>query len=81
VLGSTPYGCPFFIHGGTMTTQEKQAVMQFLQKFCSDNVGNRLNEWIIEAFLNRAAAKMKSMEDQKPQGQQIDRTELSEILK
>ena len=42
-----------------MTEQQKQDFFIFLQKFCSDNVGNRLNEWIIEAFLNRACQKME----------------------
>lgn len=37
-----------------MTEQQKQDLFLFLQKFCSDNVGNRLNEWIIEAFLGRS---------------------------
>lgn len=41
-----------------MTEQQSQEFFLFLQKFCSDNVGNRLNEWIIEAFLNRAHQRL-----------------------
>jgi len=44
-----------------MTEQQKQDFFLFLQKFCSDNVGNRLNEWIIEAFLNRASQKIDAI--------------------
>ena len=42
-----------------MTQQQKQEFFLFLQKFCADNVGNRLNEWIIEAFLNRANQRLE----------------------
>jgi len=44
-----------------MTEQQKQDFFLFLQKFCSDNVGNRLNEWIIETFLNRACQKIETI--------------------
>lgn len=37
-----------------MTNEQKKDFFLFLQKFCSDNVGNRMNEWIIEAFLGRS---------------------------
>lgn len=41
-----------------MDKQEKQELFLFLQKFCSDNAGNKLNEWIIESFLNRVFTKL-----------------------
>jgi len=44
-----------------MTQQQKQEFFLFLQKFCADNVGNRLNEWIIEAFLNRANQRLEAI--------------------
>jgi len=34
-------------------TAKDQAVFTLVQKFCSDNVGNRLNEWTAETLLNR----------------------------
>lgn len=45
-----------------MTDAQKRDFLLFLQKFCSDNVGNKLNEWIIEAFLNRTKMKLDAME-------------------
>ena len=44
-----------------MTQQQKQEFFLFLQKFCADNAGNRLNEWIIETFLNRANQKLNAI--------------------
>ncbi|MEW6378590.1 MAG: hypothetical protein AB1611_03160 [bacterium] len=44
-----------------MTDTEKQTILQFAQKFCLDNNGNRLNEWLIESFLNRLWEKMRGM--------------------
>ena len=44
-----------------MTQQQKQEFFLFLQKFCADNAGNRLNEWIIEAFLNRAGKRLEAI--------------------
>ncbi len=44
-----------------MTEQQKQDFFIFIQKFCSDNIGNRLNEWIIEAFLNRASKRLQAL--------------------
>jgi hypothetical protein len=44
-----------------MTDQQKKEFFLFLQKFCADNAGNRLNEWIIEAFLNRANQRLESI--------------------
>lgn len=44
-----------------MDQHSKQDFFNFLQKFCSDNINNRLNEWIIEAFLNRAYQKLEAI--------------------
>jgi hypothetical protein len=44
-----------------MTKQQKEDLFLFLQKFCSDNNGNRLNEWLIESFLNRAYIKLEEI--------------------
>lgn len=44
-----------------MTQQQVDDFMRFLQKFCSDNVGNRMNEWIIETLLNRAYQILKAI--------------------
>jgi hypothetical protein len=44
-----------------MTELQKQDLFLFLQKFCADNVGNRLNEWIIETFLNRVCQKIETI--------------------
>ena len=44
-----------------MTQQQKQEFFLFIQKFCTDNVGNRLNEWIIESLLNRVHQKLESL--------------------
>ncbi len=45
-----------------MTDQQKQEFFLFLQKFCADNMGNRMNEWLAEAFLNRAAQKLEGIQ-------------------
>jgi hypothetical protein len=44
-----------------MTKQQKDDLFFFLQKFCSDNHGNRLTEWLIESFLNRAHRKLEEL--------------------
>ncbi|MEW6380123.1 MAG: hypothetical protein AB1611_11030 [bacterium] len=44
-----------------MDQHSKQDLFNFLQKFCSDNINNRLNEWIIEAFLNRVYQKLEAI--------------------
>ncbi|MDD5062223.1 MAG: hypothetical protein PHN44_08100 [Candidatus Marinimicrobia bacterium] len=49
-----------------MTEEQKKNLMDFLQKFCLDNMGNRLNEWIIEAFLNRAKQKLDAIPTYEP---------------
>ncbi len=45
-----------------MTEQQKQDLFFLLQKFCQDNIGNRMNEWIIESFLNRAYQKLEAIQ-------------------
>ncbi len=45
-----------------MTNEQKQDFMSFLQKFCVDNHGNRLNEWLAESFLNRAFQKLEAIQ-------------------
>lgn len=44
-----------------MTQQQKEDFMRFLHKFCTDNNGNRVNEWIIETLLNRAYQKLETI--------------------
>ena len=44
-----------------MIKSEKDEIFQFMQKFCSDNLGNRMNEWLAESFLNRAHRKLEEM--------------------
>lgn len=44
-----------------MTQQQKEDLFLFLQKFCSDNAGNRLNDWLAESFLNRAYVKLEEI--------------------
>lgn len=44
-----------------MTKQQKEDLFLLLQKFCSDNNGNRLNEWIAESLLNRANMKLEKI--------------------
>jgi hypothetical protein len=44
-----------------MTKDQKEGLFLFLQKFCSDNAGNRLNEWLIESFLNRAYIRLEDI--------------------
>jgi len=36
-----------------MTEQDKNQVMGLLQKFCQDNIGQRLTEWNMESLGNR----------------------------
>lgn len=42
-----------------MTKQEGQEFFDFLQKFCVENAGNRLNDWLCESFLNRALRRIE----------------------
>lgn len=44
-----------------MTQHQKEDLFLFLQKFCSDNSGHRLNEWLIESFLNRAYIRLEEI--------------------
>ncbi|MEW5803720.1 MAG: hypothetical protein AB1847_16625 [bacterium] len=64
-----------------MTDQQKKEFFLFLQKFCSDNAGNRLNEWIIEAFLNRAAQKLNSIvADNQTQKAPVAEAQMAEVI-
>lgn len=58
-----------------MTEQQKKDFFLFLQKFCQDNSGNRLNEWLIESFLNRAYVRL---EDIYKAGQPVNKIEEGE---
>ena len=41
-----------------MTEQEKKEILELLEKFCRDNFGNRINEWVAESLLNRVAKQL-----------------------
>ena len=48
-------------------TPKNQAVFTLIQKFCADNVGNRLNEWNAETLLNRLARLLEQEKEETPQ--------------
>jgi len=62
-----------------MTTQQKQELMSFLQRFCQDNIGNRLNEWLAESLLNRAARLLDEL-DRQAGGPAVGPTSAGKIL-
>ena len=64
-----------------MTQQQRQEFLLFLQKFCVDNAGNRLNEWIIEAFLNRANQKLEAISSpDNSQGEEVKTANERELI-
>ncbi len=62
-----------------MTQQDKAKLLDFLQQFCQENQGNRMNTWLAEAMLNRTGRLIDSLVEQSPQGQVIDRGDLQII--